>query len=159
MLTLNIFSNSDNIIYNKICGTNGSRPIYPHIFFQHDFRECEITDDNYYKSCLNTRNSDGAQCIFLSVKNESSLNEFLAKLCFYTQYVPNNYREIIDEFAALLRLSTAMTASFRQIMEYYAINNNVRAYLDEQKKLYALPVTSKYEGKKIYELIRKDIIG
>ena len=59
-----------------------------------------------------------------------------------------------------LKLTESMKINFIKLLSYYRETGNDPAdliipFIDE----YALPVTNKNEGKKIYELIRKKILG
>lgn len=159
MITICIYSHKENIIYNKINNTAGLRPYYPHIFYNHNFAEGEITDNSFYEKAIMMGRLYGNDSIFMSVKNKEALDEFLAELCFC---VPENALPDIsgvDDFASLLGLSATMRASFIQLMYYYGFTHDISQYLSHIKSLYSLPVSTKKEGKIIYEHIRKEILG
>lgn len=147
------------VIYNKITGSNDT--VYPDILINHPFAEEEITDDGLFHIAEDAiRQYGNGKVIIAGIADDNDL-DYLVKTMesLYPEGGKEDYG-YIDDFCKNILLSETMTLNFEKLMQYYKeTGGNPHDLITPFIKEYALPVKSKKEGKIIYELIRKQVLG
>lgn len=156
---------NENIIYNSIKDNITGKTCYPDMLIKHDFTECEISDNNIYIIADDAiRRFGSSHCFFVMVRNINSLTEFVSsvKAVFdcSNPAISKEQLQCVHDFGEMLMLSATMMHSFVNLMTYYhETGGDIQSMLNPFKQEYPLPVSNKKEGKIIYELIRKQILG
>lgn len=147
------------VIYNKITGSNDT--VYPDILINHPFAEEAITDDGLFHIVEEAiRQYGNGKVIIAGIADDSDL-DYLVKTMrsLYPDEEKEDFR-YIDDFCKNILLSETMTLNFEKLMQYYKeTGGNPNDLITPFIKEYVLPVKSKKEGKIIYELIRKQVLG
>ncbi len=162
---LYISKGDTNIIYNAIKDSITGKTCYPDMIIRHSFAEREITDNDLYLIADDAiRRFGSSRCFFISVCDFSSLSEFitLVKTIFDTSHpvISQEQLQYIQNFGEMLMLSATMMHSFVNLMTYHReTGGDIQSLLKPFEHEYILPVSTKKEGKIIYELIRKQILG
>lgn len=161
-----VVDNNSDTIYNKISDTGASISLYPDIAFLHLFEEKELVNHRVYEDARRLLREHGsAHCIFLSIMDMDSLDEFANSVCSVyhnlcrQQGLTNDEITVAHKLCEDLSLSATMCNSFMQLLTYYSTIGNVENLIEGIHKHYTLPVSSKSEGKKIYEQIYRYIAG
>ena len=157
-----IYSEDLDCIYNKISSTDG-QSLYPDIIFDHSYPESELVDEKAYEVAAKLLSSNLAhRVVFLSRKNSTVTDEIVHKLNrlegSLSFEVPDIVRETCDKLSADLSLSVTMQRTLLQLLNYYALNGDLNEFIRTLYTRYTIPVTTKNEGKKIYEYIREFIL-
>ena len=156
---------TDNIIYNAIKDTVTGKTCYPDMIIRHNFTESEIIDNDIYIIADDAiRRFGSSRCFFVSVNSIEILSDLInsAKSVFDTSapVISQEQLQNVKDFGEMLMLSTTMMHSFMNLMTYYhETGGNIQDILTPFMQEYPLPVSNKKEGKIIYELIRKQILG
>ena len=158
-----IYSNTGNIVYNRITDTVSGRSCYPDILVRHGFEEAAITDGALYEAAMSMQQKYGtSNCFFLSVLNDGALEEFAGLVQSAYGSCRNNFtgpdESELERMCGDLALSPTMRASFKQLMQYYALTGDTQRLTESIRERYSLPVSGKNEGKRIYEAIRNEIL-
>lgn len=158
---IHTFKSEKTIIYNKVSSTNGDS-VYPDVLFSHPFSEAEIIDDILYETVKNAIEEYGSSNVIIAAAaNENDINLLKSRMDFlYHEDDKTDDSELIEKMSNYLKLTESMKINFIKLLSYYRETGSDPAdliipFIDE----YALPVTNKNEGKKIYELIRNKILG
>lgn len=157
------FPGNHNTIYNKITSTVNGKSCYPDILLNHNLTELELLDNEAYEtaSCL-IKKWGPSRCVFVSCDN-SMLDGIISQLIrFYDSNInqlTSNVIQIIKDLASDLSLSVTMESAFINLMTYKHLQSDIVDYIATIRHRFDLPVKTKTQGKQIYELIRKDIIG
>ena len=152
----------ENIIFHSIKDPITKKACYPDILIKHDFNEKEIEDEKLYEIAESAIKKYGSsRCYFISYNDEKLLSELLEKIhSLYPMDIKESNDELINEFSEALMLSQAMTAAFKTLLTYYGdFVGKLETFKKDCYEKYGLPVATKNEGKKIYELIRQQILG
>lgn len=156
---------NENIIYNSIKDNITGKTCYPDMLIRHNFTESEITDSDIYIIADDAiRRFGSSHCFFIMVNGIESLSEFVSsvKTIFdcSNPAISREQLQYVQNFGEMLMLSTTMMHSFINLMTYYyETGGDIQSMLTPFKQEYPLPVANKKEGKIIYELIRKQILG
>lgn len=156
---------NENIIYNSIKDNITGKTCYPDMLINHVFIESEIIDKNIYIIADDAiRRFGSSHCFFVTVRDINSLTEFVSsvKAVFdcSNPAISKEQLQYVQNFGEMLMLSTTMMHSFINLMTYYhETGGDIQSMLTPFKQEYPLPVSTKKEGKIIYELIRKQILG
>lgn len=160
-----IASGTENIIYNAIRDPDTGRACYPDMLIRHNFTEKSISDSMLYTIADDAiRKFGSSRCFFLTVNNYEELVSFIERIKTVfdsdTPALSENDITFIRDFADKLMLSATMIHSFMNLMTYYReTGGNIYGLLTPFTLEYPLPVSTKNEGKQIYELIRNKILG
>ena len=157
------FPSTENVLYHTIINPDTKKACYPDILIRHNFFEKEIINAKLYEIAEKAIKEYGSsRCYFISYKDDDALLELtkIIDAVYEEQNISNLNEEIIQNFASDLMLSATMSAAFKTLLIYYGdfvgdLNELVRECTVE----YNLPVSTKNEGKKIYELIRQRILS
>ena len=158
-------NDNNNIIYNAIKDNITGKTCYPDMIIRHNFTESDITDNNMYIIADDAiRRFGSSRCFFVSVCDINSLSGLIAsaKAVFDASdpVISQKQLQYIRDFGEKLMLSATMMHSFISLMTYYReTGGDIPALLAPFGQEYPLPVSTKTEGKKIYELIRNQILG
>lgn len=157
------YSDTANILYNRITDPATGRSCYPDILVRHGFEEAGIEDSALYDSAVSMQRRYGvSNCFFLSAKDESVVDGFagltLAAYASCRTRPPMPDGAKLDRLCGALALSQTMRAAFGQLIQYYSLTADAETFMDAIYGRYRLPVRSKAEGKKIYEAIRTEIL-
>lgn len=158
---LHTFKSNKTVIYNKISNSKGES-LYPDIVFSHPFEESEITDDELFTITSEAISNYGSSKIIIASVGNTRDQELLASRMEYlhSESPSPDDTSLISQMAEYLMLTEAMKNSFKQLLSYYReIGGNPSDLFLPFIEEYNLPVGSKNEGKKIYELIRNKILG
>lgn len=158
-----IYSDTGNIVYNRITDTVSGRSCYPDILVRHGFEEAAITDGALYEAAVSMQQKYGtSNCFFISVSNDGALEEFVGLVQSAYGSCRNNFtgpdESELERMCGDLALSQTMRASFKQLMQYYALTGDTQRLTESIRERYSLPVSGKNEGKRIYEAIRNEIL-
>ena len=157
------FPSTENILYHTIINPDTGKACYPDILIRHNFLEKEIIDAKLYEIAENAIKKHGSsRCYFVAYKDDESLSQLtkIIDAVYEEQSISNDNEEIIQNFASALMLSTTMRAAFKTLLIYYGdFVGNLNELIKECTEEYNLPVSTKNEGKKIYELIRQRILS
>lgn len=157
------FPSTENILYHTIINPETKKACYPDILIRHDFLEKEISDGKLYEIAENAIKEYGSsRCYFVAYKDDESLSELtkIINAVYEEQSISNANEETIQKFASHLMLSTTMSAAFKTLLIYYVdFVGDLNELFRECTMEYNLPVSTKNEGKKIYELIRQRILS
>ena len=147
-------------LFNKISST-ANQCVYPDIIIDHDFSETGIVDDVLFDTALRAISDYGSsRVLFAEVAcNEDKIFLENALRHIFSDEAPSD-NSLCEKMIDNLQLSETMSRNFRQLITYYTeTGNDVRDLLAPFFDEYPLPVRSKDEGKKIYELIRNKVLG
>lgn len=158
-----IYSDTANIIYNRITDPSDGRSCYPDIIVRHNFKEAAVCDGALYAEAIAMQQKYGtSHCFFISALSESDVDGF-ARLalsaynsCLAPPPAPNEKE--LERLCGDMALSQTMKSAFCQLMRYYALTGDAEEFMRAVRKRYTLPVSSKTEGKKIYEAVRTEIL-
>ena len=156
------FEGDENAVFHTITNPVTGKSCYPDILIKHNFTEKGITDNRLYEIAENAIKEYGSsRCFFVSYNDKKKLDELLDIInSIYYKTTSDNKALLITELAHKLMLSQAMTASLKTLLTYYGdFVGDLDASVKGWCKKYNLPVSTKNEGKKIYELIRQQILG
>ena len=157
------FPSTENILYHTIINPNTGKACYPDILIRHNFLEKEIADTSLYEIAENAIKEYGSsRCYFVAFKDSDSLSELTKTIdaVYKEQIIPKDNEETIQNFAADLMLSTTMSAALKTLLIYYGdFIGDLKELVRNYTKEYNLPVSTKNEGKKIYEFIRQRILS
>ena len=147
------------VIYNKITGSNDT--VYPDILINHPFAEDAITDDGLFNIAEDAiRQYGNGKVIIAGIADDNDLDCLVKTMESLYPEEENEDFGYIDDFCKNFLLSETMTLNFEKLMQYYKeTGGNPHDLITPFIKEYALPVKSKKEGKLIYELIRKQVLG
>lgn len=147
------------VIYNKITGSNDT--VYPDILINHPFAEDAINDDGLFNIAEDAiRQYGNGKVIIAEIADDSDLDYLVKTMESLYPEVEKGNSGYIDDFCKNILLSETMTLNFEKLMQYYKeTGGNPGDLITPFIKEYALPVKSKKEGKIIYELIRKQVLG
>ncbi len=158
-----IYSDAANIIYHRITDPESGRSCYPDIFVRHGFKEAAVRDGALYAEAVAMQKKYGtSRCFFISAVSEEAADGFArvalaaCDSCFKT--FPSPDEKELERLCADMALSQTMKTSFRQLMRYCALTADAGEFMRTMRERYALPVSSKNEGKKIYEAVRTEIL-
>lgn len=147
------------VIYNKISNEFGSS-CYPDILFRHDFPETEIIDNDLYVTANELIKTYGSSRVLFAACKECDKEILENIMCTLFSDTPSQITDDILKFSDDLALSETMKRQFFQLMNYYQqIGGNPQDIFIPFRNEYALPVRNKNEGKRLYELIRNQILG
>lgn len=156
------FEDDCNAIFHTITNPLTGQSCYPDILIKHNLIEKSIVDTKLYEIAEKAiREYGSSRCYFISYNNTKILNEFLDIVnSLYSQNIFDNKETLISEFANKLMLSQTMTVSLKTLLTYYGdFVGDLEEAVNDFCIKYNLPVSTKKEGKKIYELIRQQILG
>ncbi len=161
-----VVDQDSDTIYNKISDTTQSISLYPDIAFTHPFQEKELINHQVYNDARSLLRQHGsAHCIFLSVTDIGALDDFSDAVISSCQNVYGHAEpdggmiESVQKLCDLLSLSATMRNSFIQLFTYYSTIGDVSKLIEHIYSSYTLPVSTKNEGKKIYDDIYRYIIS
>lgn len=155
------FTSNKTVIFNKITNSEGIS-IYPDIVFSHPFSESDIEDDELFSVADSAIKEYGSSHIIIASIASTEDRAFLESRMNFLHSNTDSYddSELITRMSGYLMLTEAMKINFRQLLSYYReIGNNPSDLLIPFIDEYDLPVSNKNEGKRIYELIRNQILG
>ncbi|MGN0373989.1 MAG: hypothetical protein ACI4EN_00695 [Butyrivibrio sp.] len=165
MIYVYVREGSDNIIYNSIQDPDSGRICCPDMLIRHDFVEMSIADHDLYILAEDAiRKYGSSRCFFLALKDSNAILPFVhgIKEVFQNELpvITDSDKAYVEDFAAKLMLSSTLSHSFSGLMTYYAeTGGDIQGLIEPFIREYPLPVSSKKEGKAIYELIRNKILG
>ena len=152
----------DNIIYHAIIDPVTTKACYPDILIKHNFKEQAITDHELYLIAENAIKEFGSsRCYFITYSDEKFLKELTERIksIYKSNVTFDDNLALIEDFAVSLKLSQTMTNSLKTLLTYYRdFEGDLKAFIDNCKEEYNLPVSNKNQGKKIYEHIRQQIL-
>lgn len=150
-----------NIIFHSITDPVTQKSCYPDMLFRHNFTEKGIVDSSMYLIAEDAIKQYGSsRTFFITYSSEDALTEFKEFLNkVYTKTVTRDNKELINKLATMLMLSATMTSSLNTLLSYYGdFVGDLEALVNKYINDYTLPVANKNEGKRIYELIRQQIL-
>ncbi len=155
-----------DVIYNKITDTQENISLYPDIFYTHPFAEKEIVNHQVYLDAVKLLREHGsAHCVFLSVTDSQKLDVFASSVNNVLRNImpcgglSSDVPASVQKLCSDLRLSATMTSSLIRLYTYYSTIGNTEALTEYIYNRYPLPVSSKKEGKAIYEDIYRYIVS
>lgn len=152
----------DKIIYNRITNPDTGKALYPDIVFSHPFIETAIEDSQIYEEYNDLlKRYKSAHCFVVACDDQALTNLALnlSELYKTTTYnVTTIDEQLFDKVCDQLQLSVTMRSDLRKLFIYQSTRCDVNNYMRKLSQQYVIPVSTKKEGKIIYELIRKDII-
>lgn len=158
-----IYSDSQNIVYNRIVDTATGRSCYPDILVRHGFKEAAVADGRLYADAVSMQQKYGtSNCFFISAVSDDAIDEFAGLVqnayCSCRTDFPKPDGAELERLCGDLALSQTMKSAFGQLMRYYALTADADELIKRIRGRYSLPVSAKNEGKRIYEAVRNEIL-
>lgn len=159
-----IHDDSDNLLYNRIISPNTGRIFYPDILISHSFDESFLVNEEVFRLSEQLSKKYGTSgCFFVSVKDEKELKSFSDRVWQIYSGLHNTISPdlsvMIEKLGDDLKLSFTMRSSLKDLLTYCSQIMDGPEFIRKIYSNYTLPVSQKQEGKKIYERIRKEILG
>ncbi len=161
---IRILPSQSNYVVNGIQGHDGC--CYPDILYRHRLAEQFIESEELYAEAINAQQECGtSRCMFIAVAQwdddvETAVTNFIHSCSFSNPPLNDTEHSCYERLSNGLMLSQTMRSSFMQLLIYYkACQGSIEGLITPFFEEYALPVTTKNEGKVIYELIRNTILG
>ncbi len=156
-------SSSRNVFYNEIADPASGKSCYPDMIIKHDLSEVSVFDHELYLTAMDAQKKYGtSKCFFMELTDSSIIYNYtnmIIKACSLTELtLSDSDLLLVTQMEKDLCLSDTMKNTFVYMMTYYSSENNIQALFNIIRKNYQLPVTTKREGKIIYDRIRAIIL-
>lgn len=153
---------TDNVLYNSIKDTVTGKCCFPDILINHGFTEDSICDKELYLKAESAMKQYGSSnCFFITYKDPESYIDFLKVINNVYPVTPTEYHDVlINDFGKDMLFSATMMSSLRTLLNYYCVKGgDLINYIGTFSAEHNLPVTTKNEGKELYELLKQEILG